>query len=215
MESINIVELSGSVVDIYSTADYLAITLSIKKYIGMAKGDRNIKDYPRVVWYGETANKLADTITKYDNVNITATAEASLMTKDGKSVRRLIFVGKSIERARTKCEKYFELKPAVGDFSDYINIVRLRGTVIQIFMPDDTADFAKFVLKVAGVSSYSYPEVICYGHSAEYVRSSLSADESVSVIGTVQTYIKELENGERERRSSIVCREIAVNHSEE
>ena len=214
MESVNVVELSGSIVDVYTSSDYLAVTLSIKKYAGMAKGEQNIKDYPRIVWYGEEAANLSGAYAKYDYVNITATVESSLINKGGKPVRKQSFVGKNIERAKTKCENSFGVKPDVGDFTEYINTVRLRGTVIQCFTPDDSPEYAKFVMKVAGNKSFSYPEIVCYGHIAEYVRSNLAADVPVSIIGTVQTYVKSLENGDRDHRMSIVCREIAIHKNE-
>ncbi|MBP3854521.1 MAG: single-stranded DNA-binding protein [Ruminiclostridium sp.] len=210
MESINEVELTGSIVDIYSLQDYLAVTISVKKYAEMPKSEQNIKDYPRVVWFGEAANALSGKLTRYDYVDVTAIADAALVTKDGKAVRRLTLVGKDIKPAKTRCDKYFGIVPDIGASYDYKNIVKLRGSVVQTYSPDNTENFSKFVIKVVGARSFSYPEIICYAQTADFVKSKLAVNDTVCVTGTIQTYAKEQENGSRSHSTSIVCREIAV-----
>ena len=210
MESINKVELTGSIVDIYSVQDYFAITLSVKKYAEMPKSEQNIKDYPRVVWFGEAANALSGKFSQYDYVDVTAIADAALVTKDGRAVRRLTLVGKDIKPAKTRCENYFGVAPYVGASYEYKNIVMLRGSVIQTYSPDNTDNFSKFVVKVAGARSFSYPEIICYAQTADFVKSNLAINDTVCVTGTIQTYAKEQVDGTRSHSTSIVCREIAV-----
>lgn len=215
MENINEVELLGNIVDIFYRDNYVAVKIATSKNGVIPAGNTPMRNYPRVIWYGEQAKKIYETYKKGDKVHITAEISTSFFRRrDTNRVKQQLILGNIIEFAKSNCENTFGIEPSASNYFPDVNCAKLKGRVTNVYCPENKPNFAKVTLCIIKDNRFSYPEVMFFGRTAEFVKNSVAENDILCITAVVQTYRKEGDE-KTEYLENLVCNEVALQSKQE
>jgi len=190
LECINKVELCGTIVHKHRAGNWLVITLA-------ASNSSNLRDFPKIYWFGDTVEKIDKGFKVSDRVEITGRLRTS------KAYPTTSIAGETIVSSAGWFDAKFN-QSAV--YKPDHNEVLLKGSFVRAYIPQP--ELAVITLKVV-IGSYTYfPQVACFGRHAE-AAAEIQEGDSVSVVARIQTKKRDTDKG-TQYYQTVVCRNMRV-----
>lgn len=182
VEAVNVVTIRGVIVNLYKPEGSNFCTTTIR-----TAQMRENPDYPRVLWYGEAADILAENYKVGDRVTVQGQIQTS------RKYRSQYISGIGIEMTQR------ELKEKVGiDTGRYLidkNEVLLIGEFVRAYVPEGKENLISIVtLRVAKDGHTNFPQITCFGNVRETVKK-MEAGDQVCFVGHIETNKRESEEG--------------------
>lgn len=180
VSAVNRVTIRGVIVNLFKSENFCSTTIRTAQ-------SRDTVDYPRILWYGESANMVAENFKEGDRVTILGQVQTS------RKYRTQYISGTNIELTNR------ELKEKVGiDTGRYLidqNEVLLVGDFLRSYVPEGKENLISIVtLRVTKDGHTNFPQVTCFGNVRESV-GKMQQGDPVCFVGHVETSRKETDDG--------------------
>lgn len=216
---VNEVFLAGRIVAIrpgrlagpYGPIKFIRITLSTRTLSHFSRKDQSLvedKDFPTVYWYAEKA-KEAEKFQRGDRVTIVA--YTNLVKNSSKTSEKNRFyqdlIGINIEPTMRQLDEGFGLQTNSGRFCRDENEVRISGTILRRYEPNEYYTIITLKSELEDQSVLS--DIHCMGKNNELVKT-IPNGEHVCLMGKVEAQTSTVNDREKIRRQRLVCQSITI-----
>lgn len=201
-KDINEVLLQGIILNKYVTPDVTILTINT----GSATPVRN---YPKVVFFGEPKAMVDDGYETGDHVTIKGNIQSSKKNPEIKNQIMQTVFGESIKMTPTIMEEAFGLDIPTS-YKRYVDTFKISGLLQAIELIDCPAhNMVKLTIRTVKNGHVSFGEFVYYSDNAVNVANAMKPDERIYAIGCVQTSRTTSATGETEYHQDYVLTEIA------
>lgn len=218
IQDVNEVNLTGRILSIYSSTvpgphsriPFARLTLSTRTLPRFYRKDQptsEVRDNPTIYWYGRKAEDVANNFKNGDIVTIQAYAKLMKVNNkvDNTSKYFQDLIGQSIETTLKQLDEGFGLQTNLGQYCNDENEVRLSGTILRRYSPNNYITILTLESRVDG--HRSLVEVNCTNKNNNVVKK-IADGAHVCLMGKVETSTYTQDDKKRTRQR-IVCYNIA------
>lgn len=208
-KTINTVKLTGSVVHKFRPRDNV-----ISLTVAAGRGGTEMVDYPNVVFYGDVAEIIDNTIEvipgNYPRVCIEGMVQTTRRNVNGQVQYYQNIVGHELRKAPTNLERLAGIKNIGTRKMESCNEVCILGKVVNLYRIPSSgrSPIGTIVtLKTVDNGKVNFPKVTCFGVIGE-AAAKLVPDEYVCVAASVQTKYNKNPDGRSQRYETLIGSEI-------
>ena len=209
-KTINTVKLTGSVVHKFRPKDNV-----ISLTVAAGRSGTEMVDYPNVVFYGDVAEIIDNTIEvapgDYPRVCIEGMVQTTRRNVNGQVQYYQNIVGHELRKAPTNMERLAGMKNLGIHKMESCNEACILGKVVNLYrIPSKgKSPLGTIVtLKTVDNGKANFPKVTCFGIIGERA-AQLAADDYVCITASVQTKHKKGDNGRTLRYETLIGSEIS------
>lgn len=149
-------------------------------------------NFPRIIFFGDKAKEYDSQFEIGDNVSIKGHLQSSKRVIDNEVSFTQSIVGDSIVRAKTALEIGGETDNVKGYQIASENVIRLTGTVRNIYSP--RKNFISAKISTPNGKGYSTISMIYFGNNCGDILNDIHFGDKVSIVGKIETSKKTAED---------------------